>query len=217
MGPVRSRPRRPAKSGLDPKRKVARRRRRSRGLDMPGGSIDLPLSRGVFLRYSLKAFALTSLTLANVECSVGGVVPQLKGLSKTEYRNANFLSQYFLKGTAFNGFDAGLALDDYLFGRKDSLSIIGLIQDVLGAPSSILASLVMDFSTRTMVQLEGAELEARMESWRNSTNELQSGAYKSFKSLVFVAVSSSQQYQDLAGYPKSAHLVPYARTSALFR
>ena len=175
------------------------------------------VSRSRFLRYSLKAFALTSLTLANVECSVGGVVPPLKGMTGTEYRNANFLGAYFLRGTPFSGFDVGLALDDYLFGRKDSLTIIGLIRDVLGAPSSILASVVMDFSLRTMVQLQGPELDARMEAWRNSSNELQSGAYKSFKSLVFVGVSSSQKYQDLAGYPRHARMVPYRTDSVLFR
>lgn len=102
-------------------------------------------SRNSFLKISLKAFAITALSIEGVNCGNSLTTPALRGISPEEYFNMRSLGEIFLEGNPIANFDLGKALDDYVYGHPSPLPTKELVHELAGAPSSILAALVLDF------------------------------------------------------------------------
>ena len=171
---------------------------------------EQPVTRDAFLRFSVKAFALTSLTLSGVDCSDPLSIPALRGISAQEYRNMSAVGEVFLVGSPFAGFDPGKALDDYVYGHPYPLDTKDLVRELALAPSSYLAALVLDGSFTTLVSLNREEREKRLLGWKNSGDQMKMGLFNILRQTTFYLLSSSPEYAKFAGYDKSELLVPYA-------
>lgn len=164
------------------------------------------ISRDVFLRGSIKLFALGTLAVGGVHCGPGAGTPELKGLSEQQYRNINSLGEIFLKDNPLPEFDLGLAFDRYLFGQAYPLPepALGKALELADVPSSWLAALVLDGSLTPLVKLEPAAREKRMLDWRDSDSVLKKGLFNIMRSTCYFMLSSSPQWYEYCGYPRNA-------------
>ncbi len=160
------------------------------------------VSRGMFLRGSLKLFALTSIGMGASACAPAGL-PALRGLSAQQYLNMNAIAEVFLAGNPIPDFDLGLAFDDYLFGKASPLPQPALDKalELADVPSSILAALVLDGSLTTLVQLDPAKREARMLAWQQSDSVLKRGLFNIMRSTCFFMLSNRREWNAYCGYP----------------
>lgn len=122
----------------------------------------------------------------------------------------NAVGEVFLADTPFPDFDLGRALDDYVFGHPSPLDTKDIVRELAGAPSSYLASLVLDGSFKTLVQLPREQREQRMLGWKNSDNVMKRGLYNILRQTCFFLLSSSPALQAYAGYSTSPQIIPYA-------
>jgi len=167
------------------------------------------ISRRVFLRGTVKIFALTSLTFSGVDCFPSRDVPALRGISEQEYRNMHSLAEVFLEGSPIRDLDIGKALDDYVFGHPYPIDTKDAARELAGVPSSILAALVLDGSFTPLVKLPKEERLKRMLAWKASENPMKRGLFNIMRQTVFFLVSSSPEFIRLTGYNMSEELVPY--------
>ncbi len=168
------------------------------------------ISRSVFLRGSIRLFALTSLTLSGVDCSPSGKVPELRGISEQEYHNINAIGEVFLSENPIPNFDLGKAFDDYVFGHPYPLDTKSTALELAGMPSSLLASIVLDGSLTPLVKLSKEDRLKRMLGWKASDNPMKRGLFNILRQTSFFLVSSSPAFAAYAGYSTAPELVPYA-------
>lgn len=173
-------------------------------------AFEQEINRSAFLRGSIKLFALTSLTLAGVDCTPREV-PKLHGISEQEYRNINAIAEIFLIDSPVAGFDAGKAFDDYVFGHPSPLDTKDTALELAGVPSSRLASLVLDASFTPLVQLSKEDRLKRMLGWKASDNPMKRGLFNTFRQTTFFLLSSSAAFTAYTGYNSSGALTPYVR------
>lgn len=162
--------------------------------------LEKDLSRNTFLKLSLKAFAITALSIEGVNCGNSLNTPPLKGISKEEYFNMNSIAEIFLEGNLVTGFDLGKALDDYIYGHPFPIPTKDLVHELAGAPSSILASLLLDFSLTPLVKLNREEREKRLLSWKNSSSQMKRGLFSVLRQTSMFLLGSSKDYQKAIGY-----------------
>ncbi len=160
-----------------------------------------PINRKGFLFLAFQLFAITSASISGVNCKRTGIptVP-LKSLTIEEYFNIRSIQEVFLKNSPLEYFDLGLAFDDHIAGSANVIPNIDIMKELAGLPSSYLASLVLDHSITTLVQLDIEEREKRLLSWRHSSNAVKRGAFLAFKQLSFFLLSKEKAYQQLTGY-----------------
>ena len=158
------------------------------------------ISRNKFLKLSVKVFAITSLSLKGVNCGNSLPTPTLKGISTEEYFNMRSLAEIFLEGNPISEFDLGKALDDYIYGHPSPLPTKNLIHELAGAPSSLLAALILDFSFTPLVKLNREDREKRLLSWKTSSSQTKRGLYGVLRQFSMYLLSSSKEYQRSIGY-----------------
>lgn len=161
---------------------------------------EAEFSRNKFLKISIKIFAITTLSIEGVNCGSFLKTPTLKGISQEEYFNMNSISEIFLNGNPIPDFDLGKALDDYIYGHPSPISTKDLIHELAGAPSSILAALLLDFSITPLVKLNPEEREKRLLSWKNSNSQMKRGLFGVLRQFSMFLLSSSKDYQKSLGY-----------------
>ncbi len=161
---------------------------------------ELEFSRNGFLKISLKAFAITALSIEGVNCGNSLTAPALRGISSEEYFNMRSLGEIFLEGNPIANFDLGKALDDYVYGHPSPLPTKELVHELAGAPSSILAALVLDFSITPLVKLNREDREKRLLSWKNSSSRTKRGLFAVLRQFSMYLLSSSKEYQKSIGY-----------------
>lgn len=169
------------------------------------------LNRSTFLRGSIKIFALTSLTLAGVDCRPSDQIPELHGISEQEYHNINAIAEVFLTDSPIAGFDAGKAFDDYVFGHPTPLDTKSTALELAGVPSSYLASIVLDGSLTPLIKLSKEERLKRMLGWKASSNPMKRGLFNVLRQTTFFLISSSPAFVAFTGYSTSAALTPYVK------
>lgn len=172
-------------------------------------AFEQEISRSVFLRGSVKLFALTSLTLAGVDCTPSEKVPALRGITEQEYHNINAIAEVFLTDSPIQGFDAGKAFDDYVFGHPSALDTKATALELAGVPSSRLASLVLDVSFTPLIGLGKEERLKRMLGWKESANPMKRGLFNVFRQTTFFLLSSSPAFTAFTGYSTAPALTPY--------
>ena len=163
-------------------------------------SFESEISRNTFLKISIKAFALTSLSLQGVNCGKSLSTPTLKGISEEEYFNMRSLAEIFLDTNPVHDFDLGKALDDYIYGHPSPLPTKSLVHELAGAPSSLLAAIILDFSFTPLVKLNKEEREKRLLSWKSSSSQTKRGLYGVLRQFSMYLLSSSKEYQRSIGY-----------------
>lgn len=161
---------------------------------------DADFSRNSFLKLFIKMFALTALSFEGVNCGNSLVIPKLKGISKEEYFNMHAIAEIFLEGNPIPEFDIGKALDDYIYGHPSPIPTKDLIHELAGAPSSILAALILDFSLRPLVKLYKEEREKRLLGWKNSSSQMKRGLFSILRQTCMFLLGSSKDYQRSIGY-----------------
>ncbi|TGL63190.1 hypothetical protein EHQ58_01245 [Leptospira ognonensis] len=154
------------------------------------------------MKFALKCFALTAVSLKGVNCGPGLVTPGLRGISPEAYHNFKSLQEVFLKDSPVPNFDLGLALDKYIYGHPYPIETESVLQLLLSLPSSILAAIALDFSFTPMVKLSAEEREKRLLSWKTSSLGLKRGVYSIFRQISFFLLSSDKEYQKYVGYLK---------------
>ncbi|MBK8397852.1 MAG: hypothetical protein IPL26_21765 [Leptospiraceae bacterium] len=157
-------------------------------------------SRNTFLKLTVKAFAITALSIEGVNCGKTLVTPALKGISQEEYFNMQCLAEIFLKDNPVSDFDLGKALDDYIYGHPSPIPTKDIIHELAGAPSSILASLILDFSFTPLVKLNLEDREKRLLSWKNSDSKMKRGLFGVLRQTSMFLLSSNKEYQKYIGY-----------------
>lgn len=162
--------------------------------------IGTNFSRNTFLKLSMKAFAITALSIEGVNCGNSLESPLLKGISKEEYFNMQSLAEIFLEGNPITDFDLGKALDDYIYGHPSPIPTKDLVHELAGAPSSILAALILDFSLTPLVKLNKKEREKRLLSWKNSTSQTKRGLFGVLRQTSMFLLASNKDYQKAIGY-----------------
>lgn len=172
------------------------------------------LSRDRFLRYSIKAFALSSVTLSAARCgSVAAAASPsapLYGISLQEYRNFNAVAEIFLADMPFE-FDAGLAIDRYVYGHPHPIENRDKVHELIGAPSSRLASLLLDGSFTTLVELAPDARAKRLAGWKASDNAMKRGLYGIMRQTCFFIVSMRPEFSAFTGYDAKRTLEPYQK------
>lgn len=164
------------------------------------------LTRGSFLRGTIKLFALSSVSFTGSECSAP---VSLRGISAQEYANIRAVGEVFLTGNPVPNFDLGKALDDYVYGHPSPIDTKDLVHDLAKMPSSLLASVVLDGSFTTLVDLTKEEREKRMLGWRDSGDGVKRGLFNVLRQTSFFLLSSSPALLEFAGYSISGSLKPY--------
>ncbi|MCZ8154897.1 MAG: hypothetical protein O9264_02180 [Leptospira sp.] len=160
------------------------------------------LSRNRFLKFTLKCFALTTISIKGVNCGPGLVTPGLRGISPEAYHSFRSLQEVFLKDNPITDFDLGLALDNYIYGHPYPIETESVLQLLSSIPSSILAALALDFSFTPMAKLPIEERIQRLQSWKNSSLGLKRGVYAILRQISFFLLSSDKEYQKFVGYVK---------------
>ncbi len=160
------------------------------------------LSRNRFLKFALKCFALTAVSLKGVNCGPGIVTPGLRGISEEAYHNFKSLQEVFLKDNPVANFDLGLALDNYVYGHPYPIETESILQLLASIPSSILAAMFLDFSFTPIAKLPPIEREKRLLSWKSSSLGLKRGVYTILRQISFFLLSSDREYQKYVGYLK---------------
>ncbi|WP_425460630.1 hypothetical protein [Leptospira idonii] len=158
------------------------------------------LSRNRFLKFTLKCFALTAVSLKGVNCGPGVVTPPLRGISTEEYHNFRALQEVFLQDCPIPEFDLGLALDNYVYGHPYPIETESVIQLLASVPSSVLAALALDFSFTPLAKLSPEERINRLLSWKTSSLGIKRGVYSILRQISFFLLSSDKQYQKFVGY-----------------
>ena len=162
--------------------------------------LEKDLSRNTFLKLSIKAFAITALSIKGVNCGNSLVTPLLKGISQEEYFNMQSIAEIFLEGNPVPNFDLGKALDDYIYGHPSPIQTKDLVHELAGAHSSILAALLHDFSLTPLVKLSREEREKRLLSWKNSSSQMKRGLFGVLRQFSMFLLASNKEYQKAIGY-----------------
>lgn len=162
--------------------------------------LDKDLSRNTFLKLSIKAFAITALSIEGVNCGNSLSTPILKGISKEEYFNMQSLAEIFLEENPISDFDLGKALDDYVYGHPSPIPTKDLVHELAGAPSSILAALLLDFSLTPLVKLNKEDRIKRLLSWKNSSSQMKRGLFAVLRQTSMFLLASNKEYQKAIGY-----------------
>ena len=160
------------------------------------------LSRNRFIKFALKCFALTAVSIKGVNCGPGIVTPGLRGISPEAYHNFKSLQEVFLKDSPIANFDLGLALDNYVYGHPYPIETESVLQLLVSLPSSILAAIVLDFSLTPIAQLPPDQREKRLLSWKTSSLGLKRGVFSILRQISFFLLSSDKEYQKFVGYLK---------------
>lgn len=158
------------------------------------------ISRNQFLRFAIKAFAITALSIEGVNCGNSLTTPTLKGISTEEYFNMKAMAEIFLDGNPVPNFDLGKALDDYIYGHPSPIPTKDLIHELAGAPSSILAALILDFSITPLVKLNKEDREKRLLSWKHSNSQMKRGLFGILRQTCMFLLASNKDYQRAIGY-----------------
>ena len=176
-----------------------------------------PIGRETFLKYSIKAFALSSLSLGAGRCAPGAAASTpsapLHGISLQEYRNFNALAEVFLKDVPFE-FDAGLAVDRYVYGHPHPIENRALVHELIGIPSSRLLSVLLDGSFTTLVELDVDKRRERLMIWSRSGSVLKRGLFVIMRQTCFFILSMRPEFAAYAGYDLNRGIVPYAGARA---
>jgi hypothetical protein len=162
--------------------------------------LESHFSRNTFLKISIQAFAISALSIEGVNCGNSLTTPVLKGISTEEYFNMRSLAEIFLEGNPITDFDLGKALDDYVYGHPSPLPTKDLVHELAGAPSSILAALILDFSFTPLVKLSREDREKRLLSWKTSSSQTKRGLFGVLRQFSMYLLSSSKEYQKSIGY-----------------
>lgn len=158
------------------------------------------LSRNRFLKFSLKCFALTAVSIHGVNCGPGLNTPALRGISPEQYHSFRSLQEVFLHDNPIPNFDLGLALDNYVYGHPYPIETESVIQLLASVPSSILAAIALDFSFTPIVKLPMEERIKRLQEWKHSSLGLKRGVYAILRQISFFLLSSDKEYQKFVGY-----------------
>jgi len=159
-------------------------------------------SRNRFIKFALKCFALTAISIKGVNCGPGLVTPGLRGISPEAYHNFKSLQEVFLKDSPIPNFDLGLALDNYVYGHPYPIETESVLQLLVSLPSSVLAAMALDFSFTPIAKLPPDEREKRLLSWKTSPLGLKRGVYSILRQISFFLLSSDKEYQKYVGYLK---------------
>lgn len=162
--------------------------------------LDSSFSRNTFLKISIKVFAITALSIEGINCGRTLVTPILKGISTEEYFNMHSVAEIFLEGNPVPEFDIGKALDDYIYGHPSPIPTKDLIHELAGAPSSILAALLLDFSLTPLAKLNKEEREKRLLGWKNSSSQMKRGLFGILRQTCMFLLASNKDYQRSIGY-----------------
>ncbi|MCR9142159.1 MAG: hypothetical protein NXI24_07895 [bacterium] len=180
-------------------------------------ALTRPIGRERFLKYTIKAFALTSVTVSAARCGSPAAAAQpgaaLEGISLQEYRNFNALAEIFLADAPFE-FDAGLAVDRYVYGHPHPIENRALVHELIGIPSSRLLSVLLDGSFTTLVELSPEKRAERLNIWKNSGSKLKRGLYTIMRQTCFFIISSRPEFAAYSGYDLSRGIIPYAGARA---
>ncbi|MDF3822868.1 hypothetical protein P3G55_23425 [Leptospira sp. 96542] len=158
------------------------------------------LTRNRFLKFTLKCFALTTVSLPGVNCGPNLNTPSLRGISEEQYHSFRSLQEVFLSDSPIPNFDLGLALDQYVYGHPYPIETESVIQLLASVPSSILAAMFLDFSFTPIVKLPMEDRIIRLESWKHSSLGLKRGVYVILRQISFFLISSDKEYQKFVGY-----------------
>ncbi|WP_208652774.1 hypothetical protein [Leptospira montravelensis] len=158
------------------------------------------LSRNRFLKFSLKCFALTAVSIHGVNCGSGLTTPPLRGISPEQYHSFRSLQEVFLQDNPIPNFDLGLALDNYVYGHPYPIETESVIQLLASVPSSILAAMALDFSFTPIVKLPMEKRIKRLQEWKHSSLGLKRGVYVILRQISFFLLSSDKEYQKFVGY-----------------
>lgn len=171
-----------------------------------------PIGRERFLKYAIKTFALTSVTISAAKCGSPAVAAQptaaLRGISLQEYRNFNALAEVFLADVPFQ-FDAGLAVDRYVYGHPHPLENRAQVHELIGVPSSRLLSVLLDGSFTTLAELDLEKRTERLLLWKNSGSVMKRGLYNIMRQTCFFIVSMRPEFAAYAGYDLNRGIVAY--------
>lgn len=173
-----------------------RKNKELRGKDLE----PFTLSRNRFLKFTLKCFALTAVSLKGINCGSGLPLPSLRGISEEEYHNFRSLQEVFLQDCPIANFDLGLALDNYVYGHPYPIDTESVIQLLASIPSSILAAIFLDFSFTPLAKLPPVERLERLKAWKTSSLGLKRGVYLILRQTSFFLLSSDKEYQKFVGY-----------------
>ncbi|MEQ9362642.1 MAG: hypothetical protein RIF32_00280 [Leptospirales bacterium] len=180
-------------------------------------ALSRPIGRERFLKYAVKIFALTSVTVNAARCGSPGAAAlpsaALEGISLQEYRNFNALAEVFLADLPFE-FDAGLAVDRYVYGHPHPIENRSMVHELIGIPSSRLISVLLDGSFRTLVELNLEQRAERLHIWRDSGSTMKRGLYNIMRQTCFFIVSMRPEFAAYAGYDLNRSIVPYAGARA---
>ncbi|EQA44734.1 hypothetical protein LEP1GSC050_3363 [Leptospira broomii serovar Hurstbridge str. 5399] len=157
------------------------------------------ISRNVFLKFLWKSAAVTAVVLPQASCG-GEPVPQLKGLSASQYHAFRSLQEVFLQGNPLPDFDLGIAADQYIYGHPYPIETESTLQLLAFLPTSTLVALALDFSFTPLASLSKENREKRLLSWKHSSLSLKRGAYNIMRQLSFFLVSKEKSFQQLVGY-----------------
>ncbi len=158
-----------------------------------------PITRNQFVKWGIKILSIFSISYVGINCGPSKVTPTLRGLSTEQYHNFNSIGEVFLEGNPFT-FDLGYALDSYVFGHPGVIDTWPIIKDLADIPSSILASIALDFSLTPLVKLNLEDRRRRLLGWKNSSLKLKRGAYGIMRQTSFFLLSSNKDYQRFTGY-----------------
>lgn len=136
---------------------------------------------------------------------------KLKGLSQSEYQNINCMAEVFLAGSPVKNFDAGKAVDGYLYEPPLPPATEKKLKQLFILPSSVLAAIFLDFSLTPLLHLPVSEREKRLDSWRNSSLSVKRMAYNAFRQLCLMVLSGDAAYQNFTGYTPDQYFRPFVK------
>lgn len=175
------------------------------------------IGRERFLKYAIKGFALTSVTISAARCggaaAAASPTASLQGISLQEYRNFNALAEVFLADIPFQ-FDAGLAVDRYVYGHPHPIENRAQVHELIGIPSSRLISVLLDGSFTTLVELDLKQRTERLNIWKNSGSVMKRGLFNIMRQTCFFIVSMRPELAAYAGYDLNRGIIPYAGARA---
>lgn len=183
-------------------------------------AFDFPpdeMSRKRFLSHALGLAVAVSVPLdwacSSKERLGSSGAPVLKGFTQEEYHNFNSMAEVFLSGSPVPGFDAGQAMDRYIYDRQETLSTEKKVKELLAVPSSVLIALLFDLSLTPFCDLPLKERETRLLSWKNSSLTLKRTVYHAYRQGTLFMLTSSQEYQDFTGYTEENYFRPFEPVS----
>ena len=172
-----------------------------------------PIGRQRFLKGILKIAALGSVTVSAARCGSPAVAANptaaLKGITLQEYRSFQALAEVFLEGIPFE-FDAGLAMDRYIYGHPHPIQGKEIVHELLMVPSSRLISVLLDGSFRSMVELNLEERRERLQLWKTSRLKMKRGLYNIMRQTCFFIATSRPELNRFAGYDLNRGIIAYS-------